>query len=281
MRPSVIVLVLCAALLHVAWNAVVKSSADRFVTVAQVAGSAALASVLVLLFVPLPAPASWPYLASSVVLHIGYILFLLLAYSHGDLSQVYPIARGTAPLFVLGLAFLVAGEVPRGTALAAIVLIIIGVTALAFRGRLRIRQGWKPVRYAFGTALFISVYTVVDGLGARRAGTPHSYTASLFLLDGLVLTGLLYFRRGRDTVAALTGGAWRSAAVGGLMSLGAYWLVIWALTLGPMAPVAALRETSVIFAAILGTVWLKEPFGRWAIASAAVVAAGIVLLEAH
>jgi drug/metabolite transporter (DMT)-like permease len=266
-------------LLHVAWNAVVKVSRDRLVTMTQVAGSAAIVSLVVLVFVPFPNRESWMYLLLSAAVHSGYVLFLLRAYEHGDLSQVYPIARGTAPLLVLGLAFLAAGEVPHGTALAAILLIVAGVVSLAFRGRLRLPRDHGQVRYAFLTAIFIALYTVIDGLGARRAGTPHGYTASLFVLNGLVLAALLSLRHGRGTRAVLRGAPWKAAAVGGIMSLAAYWLVIWALTLAPMAPVAALRETSVIFAAILGTVWLKEPFGRWSIAAAVVVAAGIVLLQ--
>ena len=279
MRPSMVFLVLCAAVLHVAWNAVVKVSTDRLVTMTRVAGSAALASLVVLLFVGLPARASWSYLALSATLHTGYVLFLLRAYRYGDLSQVYPIARGTAPLLVLGLAFVAAGEAPHGTALAAILLIAAGVMSLAFRGHLRLSGSRKQVWYALGTALFIAGYTVVDGLGARHAGSPHGYTASLFILNGLVVATLLFARRGRGAGAVWGGTAWKSAVAGGVMSLAAYWLVIWALTLAPMAPVAALRETSVIVAAILGTLWLKEPFARWSVVSAVVAAAGIVLLQ--
>lgn len=274
-----VVLVLCAALLHVGWNAVVKTSGDRLVTMTQVMGSAALVSVVALVFVPLPRSASWAYLALSTGLHAGYTLFLLRAYGHGDLSQVYPLARGSAPLLVLLLAFVAAGEMPSTTVMAAIGLIIVGIMSLAFRGGRRVAGESKPVAYALATALFIGGYTVVDGMGARLAGSPHGYAASLFTLNGMVLWVLLYLRRGSVTMTLLRAGHWTSAAVGGVMSLAAYWLVIWALTLAPMAPVAALRETSVIFAALLGAVWLKEPFGRWSIASATLVAAGIVVLQ--
>lgn len=281
MPRSMVALVLCAALLHVGWNAVVKTSRDRLLAVAQVAGSAALVAAAALVFLPPPRPASWIYIFVSAALHTGYFLFLLRAYQHGDLSQVYPIARGSAPLLVLVLAFIVAGELPRGTALAAMLLIIVGIMSLAFRGGRRVGDGSKPVAYALGTAIFIAMYTVVDGLGARLAGSPHGYTASLFVLNGLMLSALLYLRRRPVAISALVGDGWKSAAAAGVMSLGAYWLVVWALSLAPMAPVAALRETSVIFAAVLGAVWLKEPFGRWSVASATLVVAGIVMLQAR
>ena len=281
MPRSMVAMVLCAALLHVGWNAVVKTSRDRLLVVTHVAGSAALVSAVALVFLPFPRPASWIYVLLSAAVHTGYFLFLLRAYQHGDLSQVYPIARGTAPLLVLALAFVVAGEVPHRTALWAMLLIIVGIMSLAFRGGRRVGAGSKAVAYALGTAMFIAVYTVVDGLGARLAGSPHGYTASLFVLNGLMLVVLLYLRRRPVAITALVGDGWKSGAVAGMMSLVAYWLVIWALSLAPMAPVAALRETSVIFAALLGAVWLKEPFGRWSVASAALVVAGIVLLQAR
>lgn len=279
MTPSMVALVLCAALLHVGWNAVVKVSGDRLVAMVRVAGVSAVAAAAALVIVPWPAPPSWTYLGLSAALHTGYMAFLLRAYGHGDLSQVYPIARGAAPLLVLGLALVAAGELPHGTAIAAIMMITFGVIALALRGGVPASHGWKPVLYALGTAVFIACYTVVDGLGARQAGTPHGYAASLFVLNGVAMTALLLVRRRRGALAALAAKDWPPAVAGGIMSLGAYWLVIWALTLAPMAPVAALRETSVIFAAGLGSLWLKEPFGRWSVASAALVAAGIVVLQ--
>lgn len=279
MDPSVAALVLLAALLHAGWNVLVKLSGDRLTVMALITGGAGVVSCAALPFLPAPHPAAWPYIAASVALHVGYNLFLLRAYRHGDLGQVYPIARGTAPLLVAALAPLVAGERLEPGALVAVLVISAGIIALAFRGGPPVRDDPRAVLYALGTAAFIATYTVVDGLGARLAGTPHGYTAWLFALDGVPLPALALWLRGRAALGPAVRRHWPAGLGGGAMSLAAYWLVIWALTLGPMAPVAALREVSVVFAAVLATVLLKERFGLWRIAAATTVALGVVLLR--
>lgn len=278
MDLSVVALVLLAALFHASWNALVKVNGDRLAVMALITAGSGLICLPILPFLPLPAPASWPYMALSVLWHIGYQLFLLQAYRHGDLGHVYPIARGVAPLLVLGLAFLVAGETVGGGQVTAILVMAAGIVSLAFRGGPLLRDDPRPVLYALGTAVFIASYTVTDGSGARLAGSPHSYTVWLFALNAVPMTVIAIAVRGRDTAAALRR-HWRYGLAGGALSLAAYWLVIWALTLGPMGPVAALRETSVLFAAIIGAVFLKESFGRFRIAAAGLVAAGILLLR--
>ena len=212
----------------------------------------------------------------SVALHTGYKLFLVQAYRHGDLSQVYPIARGVAPLFVTPLAVVIAGDVISLTSAAAIAVIGLGVASLAFRGGPPLAHDPLPVVYALATALFIAAYTQTDGIGARLAGSPHAYVVWLFVLDGVPLTAIVLWRR--RSVLALT----RASALPGLaasvMSMTAYWLVIYGMTVAPIGPVAVLRETSVIFAAIIGALMLKEGLGRWRVAAASLVAVGVVML---
>ncbi len=278
MDLSVAALVLLAALLHAGWNALVKVQGDRLVVMALIAAFAGLLSVFALPFVGAPARAAWPYLATSVVLHTGYKLFLIQAYRYGDLGHVYPVARGVAPLIVLAASVMLVGEALAGTSVLAIFVIGAGVISLAFRGGLPIRDDPRPLVYALGTATFIASYTVVDAIGARLAGTPHGYSAWLFLLDALPISLIALLRR-RETAIGLLRRHWLAGLGGATMSLGAYWLVIWAVTLGPIAPVAALRETSVIFAAVIATVLLKERFGRWRVAASGAVALGLVLLR--
>lgn len=278
MDLSVVALVLLAAVFHASWNALVKVNGDRLTVMALITGGSGLICLPLLPFLPPPDPASWPYLGLSVLWHVGYQLFLLQAYRHGDLGHVYPIARGAAPLLVLGLAFLVAGESVGAGQVAAIIVMAAGIISLAFRGGPPLKDDPRPVLYALGTAVFIASYTVTDGSGARLTGSPHSYTVWLFALNAVPMTAIVVAVRGRDTLAACRR-HWRHGLAGGALSLAAYWLVIWALTLGPMGPVAALRETSVIFAAVIGAVFLRESFGRFRIAAAGLVAVGILLLR--
>ena len=278
MEPSAVALVLLAGLLHAGWNAVLRFGGDRLVVMALLNASAGLVALVLLPTAPLPAGPAWPVLLLSVALHTGYKYYLVRAYAHGDLGQVYPIARGTAPLLVCGLAWTVLGETLRASPLLAVALTSVAVAALALRGGVPLRTEWRGIGYALVTAGFIAAYTVTDAAGARLAGSPHAYTLWLFVLDGAAFAAFVALLQGAPLVR-LVPRVWRKALVGGTMSLVAYWLVIWALTLGPAAPVAALRETSVLFAALLATFVLKEPFGRWRIVSAVVVALGVVLLR--
>ncbi|MBI4184255.1 MAG: EamA family transporter [Proteobacteria bacterium] len=245
---------------------------------ALIASSAAAVAALALPFAPAPASASWPYIGASLALHTGYKLFLIGAYRHGDLGHVYPLARGTAPLLVLAAGALVVGEVPEPGGIAAVLVVGLGVVSLAFRGGAPVAEDPRPLLFALGTAGFIASYTLVDGLGARLAGSPHGYAVWFFLLDGIPISAIALAAR-REAVLGIVRRHGLAGLGGGAMSFGAYWLVIWALTLGPMAPVAALRETSVVIAAAIGTLLLKERFGVWRIAASAAVALGLVLLR--
>jgi drug/metabolite transporter (DMT)-like permease len=275
--PSAVALVLLAAALHAGWNAVLRVGGDRLVVMGVITGGAGLIAGLLVPFTPLPPTAAWPILLLSAGFHVGYNSFLVAAYAHGDLGQVYPIARGTAPLLVVGLVGPVLGESVAGVQLAGVLLTSAGIAALALRGGAsRVRP--QALAYALVTACFIAAYTVTDAAGARAAGSPHGYTLWLFLVDGVLFVAIVVWRRGR-ALAALARESWRPGLAGGAMSLAAYWLVIWAFTVAPAAGVAALRETSVLFAALIGAFLLKEPLGRWRVAAAGVVTAGVLLLR--
>ena len=278
MDTHVIALILLSALLHAGWNTLVKRQGDPLIVLAAIASWAAVLVLPVLPFLPFPSSSTWPYLLFSVALHTTYYVFLSNAYRHGDLGQVYPIARGTAPLIVAALSPSLAAETLTSQALAGILLITLGVVSLAVRGGSPIARNPRPVVYSLVAAIFIAVYTAIDGLGARIAGTPNTYVAWLFVLDGLPITAIAWLQRGPAAVDWVRAN-WRSTLAGGAMSLTAYGMVIWALTLAALAPVAALRETGVIFAAALSSLVLKERFGARRIASACLVAAGAIVLR--
>ena len=278
MDAYVIALILLSALLHAGWNTLVKRQGDPLIALASIAGGASVLILPVLPFLPLPSLATWPYLLISVALHTAYYVSLYNAYRHGDLGQVYPIARGTAPLIVAAVSSSVAAEALTAEVLAGVLLITIGVASLAFGGGWPVRHNIRPVVYSLVAAVFIGSYTTMDGLGARVAGTPHVYIAWLFVLDGIPIAAIAWWQRGPAAVAWVRAN-WRPSLGGGAMSLIAYGMIIWALTLGALAPVAALRETGVIFAAALSSLVLKEHFGARRIAATCLVAGGAIVLR--
>jgi drug/metabolite transporter (DMT)-like permease len=269
--------VLLAAVMHAGWNAVVKSGPDRVLTMAVVAGVGAVGAGAVLPFVPQPAPRSWPFLLLSGLIHVGYFASLLQAYRVGDLSHVYPVARGAAPLLVAVGAMVFAGEPLSGKALGAVLIIAVAIASFAFERRGLASHDARPFLLALGTAVIISTYTVVDGLGVRRAQAPLGYILWLLLLDGLPLT-LYALATRRARIASYLRAHWPLSLLGGVMCAAAYGLVIWALSLGAMAYVSALRETSVVFAAMIGSRMLGEPFGRRRLLAATAVAVGVLFL---
>lgn len=276
-EPLVGALVLLAALLHASWNALLKSGGDPLTRLVLVNASGALCMLPLLAWVDFPDPASWPWLIGSVLVHQAYYLFLILGYRDGDLSLVYPIARGIAPLLVALGAWLVAGERLSIQGMLAVVLVSLAILSLAGERR----QGIRPQRsvvYALCTGATIAVYTVLDGMGGRLSGDVLGYIVWLFLLEGGLILIVMLALRGRRLLIDM----WRhrhAGMLGGLFSAIAYGLVIWAMSHTPMTYVSALRETSVIAAAIIGTWLLREPFGRRRIGAAVTVVAGVVLLQ--
>lgn len=277
MDHVVLAAVLAAAVLHAGWNALVRSGRDRFLSVVQVALYSGLASTPFLPLFPLPAPEAWPWLLGSVGLHTGYKYFLSRAYGSGDLGQVYPLARGLAPLLTTGVAllFLHEGLGPAGS--LGVLVLAAGVWCMSLRGG---RQASRPdmgtVLFALATSGFIAAYTLTDGLGARLAGSPHGYAVWLFALDGLAIIALCAAVRGASSLRLLVRG-WRVGLCGGVCSQAAYWLVIWAMTRAPIPLVAAWRETSVLFAAVISVAVLREPLTAWRAAAGLLIAGGVIL----
>jgi drug/metabolite transporter (DMT)-like permease len=279
MDSTVFAAVLAAAAMHAGWNAMVKIGLDRFLSVTLIAMASGGISLVCLPFTVLPHGPVWYWILASSVLHTGYKIFLARAYKSGDLGQVYPLARGTAPLIVAVVSLLALTEGLDSGSLTGILVLVAGVWLMSLRGGQEVRHlNRTGVLFAFGTSCFIASYTLVDGLGARQAVTASSYALTLFVVDGILIAlvcagvrGLAAFRK-MATV-------WKSGFAGGAMSLGAYWISIWAMTQAPIASIAALRETSVLFALAIATVVLKEKLTPWRLVAALIITSGTVLLR--
>lgn len=271
-------LVLLAAIMHAVWNAVVKASGDRLLTMTVVQTAGTVMGIMVAPLVAPPAPESWPYLVFSALVHNGYYAFLIFAYRAGDLSHVYPVARGSAPLAVAVFAAVFAAEVPGPVGIAGIALVSLGVMALAFAGGIPRGDTAKAVGLALATGLLIAVYTVTDGLGMRLAGAPWGYIVWLNIFTGIPILSVTLFLRGR-ALGRHFGRYWKRDGGGGVLAVTGYALVLLALSQGAMAHVAALRETSVLFATVIGAYTLGEGFGTRRIAAAAAIATGILILQ--
>jgi drug/metabolite transporter (DMT)-like permease len=274
---SVSVAVLLAALLHAAWNAMIKGGRDVLLDTAAIVAGAGVVTLPVLFVVPLPAPAAWPYIAASVTAHLAYYYLMVNAYRTGDLSLVYPLMRGVAPLItaLLGIAWL--GEMPSGYTWLGMLLISLGVIALALR-TVDHAPSRAAVGFAIANAVVIATYSIIDGTGARLSNDAWSYIVWLFVLDAIPFTAYMLASRRGEFVRAL----WqrrRNGLIGGGLSAGAYAISVWAMTKAPVAMVASLRETSVLFATLIGARLLHEKLNarRWA--GVAAVVFGVVALK--
>jgi drug/metabolite transporter (DMT)-like permease len=270
--------VLVAAVTHATWNAVahrIKDQVQAFTLVGLGGGAAGLVLVL---FSPVPRAAAWPFLLGSVVLHLAYQALLMRSFSLGDFGQMYPVARGTAPLAVTVLAAVFVGEVPGGWQTAGVVLASCGLAGVALWGlRGGQRPRWPALAAAVGTGLSIASYTVVDGVGVRDSHTALGYCGWLLMLQGWEIPLYGYARRRGALLRQLRPVAVRGLT-GGVLSVVAYGLVLWAQTRGALAPISALRESSIIVGALIGTVFFKESFGRHRVVGAVVMVAGIGLM---
>lgn len=275
---EVAALVLLAAALHATWNTFIKVSGDRLVTTAVIMGTGSTLCALALPWVPLPAPESWPYLAASVAIHNVYFVLLLQAYRFADLSQAYPIARGTSPLIVAVCSGVVVGEVLDTEQLAGAGLVAVGIGSLAGVGSDRSQVDPRGVAYALGCGLSIGAFALVDAVGVRVSGAVFSFILWLTALECLPLVAYTIVRR-REQLGPCVRAAGGRAALGGILAASAYGIVMWAYAHGPVAAVAALRETSVVMAALIGALRLGEPFGARRIAAAIVVVLGVALLN--
>ena len=278
MSFDVMVIVLFAAALHAGWNALVRASSEKLHDTVLIVLGAGVWTAFLLPLLPVPAVESWPYLAASVVIHVAYFVLVAFSYRSGELSFVYPLMRGSAPLLTAVAGVLLINESPSLGGWAGVVLISCGVLVLA-------GDSWRsgtfraaPAMFALTNAGVIVFYTLVDGQGARLSGHAFSYTGWMFLLTAPLLLAIAAAGQGRAVLQRLRLG-WRRGLLGGACTLASYGLALWAMTRAPIALVAALRETSVVFAAIMAAYFLKEPISRLRYASIVAVSAGAVAMK--
>ncbi len=278
MELTVFLAVLAAAVMHAGWNVLVKLKLDRFLSLCLIQTLMGFMGLVMLVVFPSPAFASIPYAFASGVLHLGYNLFLARSYRTGDLSQVYPIARGAAPLLTLLVTWAVAHEELSLTGAIGIAILVAGIWFVSVVGRRGVRLDGYTLFFALGTSVFIAAYTVVDGLGGRVSGTPSSYAAMVFVFDAIFLAIAAFYMRGFGIVREVAP-YWKSGFVGALLSAGAYWIAIWAMSNAPIAAVAALRETSILVVMLLSMRVLKETVSLPRLAGAAFIVLGAVLIR--
>jgi len=274
MSISVIGLALFAAILHASWNAFLRSGADRFWTMTVMTLAMTVAAIPVALFLPLPAIEAWPYLVGSALFQLAYGLLLVAAYRQGELGQVYPIIRGSAPLLVTLGGLIFAGDVLLPLAMFGVSCIVLGIMLLALG---KARASSSSMLYALATGVSIAGYSTVDAVGIRISGDTGAYIAWVFVLPGILLAIAFCVMRGplridlrsRETVKTIGGG---------FVSLVSYGAVLLAYSMAPAGPVSALRETSVVFAVLIGWLFLGEMLSAKRIAACLVVAAGAILI---
>ena len=281
MDSLVFAAVLFAAACHAGWNAAIKGGFDTVSTTSFIAIGAGVVALVLLPFAGLPPAPAWPWVIASVIIHLLYFIGLSESYRVGDLGQVYPIARGTAPLMTASLSTVLIGEALSPLAWMGIVALAAGVLLLSARGgRTLARFDAHATGLALFTATTICAYSLVDGMGARLAGSALAYTASLFIGNAVALAGYGFARRGKEAIPALIK-YWKTGLAGGTLQLLSYGIVIWAMTVAPIAIVAALRETSVLFGSVLAVVFLKEPLHALRIGAALMIVAGLLLIRLY
>jgi drug/metabolite transporter (DMT)-like permease len=278
MPLPVLLAVLGAALLHAAWNAMLKSGADKQLDAVGLAAGSGAVALAGIPFLPAPAPVSWPWIAASAVVHIAYFWALAGAYRWGDMSFSYPIMRGGGPLIVTAAGGAVFGETLGSGQFAGVLLISAGILAFAAHSAPDPAAQRKSLAFALANAAVIAAYTLIDAKGARLSGAPVSYTLWFFVANGVVISAAGTMQRGAAVPRHLAR-QWRVTLLGGACAVGAYAVALWAMTRAPVALVAVLRETAVVFAALLGALFLKERFTAQRVAATVAVLAGLVLLR--
>lgn len=291
MSTSVVLIVLLSALIHASWNALLKAGEDKLLNTVMVAGGCGLIGAVALPFLPVPAVASWPYIAASATLQVGYFLLLAGAYRSGEMSSAYPLMRGTAPLLIAIASGPLIGEALPAARWVGIALISGGVISLAFEPKTNpanpandparsgsVLRDRAAIGFALANAMVICVYTLVDGVGVRASGSPLAYTLWIFVLASAPLVIWALAARSRD-FTALVRRRYRLGLIGGLGTAGSYALALWAMTVAPVAAVAALRETSIVFVLVISVVILKERLTPRRLVSALIIAGGAVAIR--
>ncbi len=279
MDSFVFIAVLFAALCHAGWNAAVKRGLDPLATTILMSIGAALVGIAMLPFTGVPSNAAWIWVIASVLIHIVYFAALIESYAAGDMSLVYPIARGSAPLLTATVAAMTIDERLGFLGWIGIAVLAAGVLLLSLRGSRDLEKlDRRAIGFALLTAVTICAYTIVDGVGARAAGSANAYTAAIFVGIGISMAIYAWARRGAE-VFTLMAQHWRLGIGGGVMQVTSYGIAIWAMTVAPIALVGALRETSVLFGTILAVVFLKEPLLMPRVLAALMIVVGLVLIR--
>ncbi|HZQ12644.1 MAG TPA: EamA family transporter [Pseudolabrys sp.] len=279
MENAVFLAVLFAAVCHAGWNALIKVGLDPLSTTTLISLGSGVVALSSLPFVGMPAPAAWIWIVASTVIHLFYFAALIETYRTGDLGHVYPIARGAAPLLTAAASFVFVGEHLSALSWSGIVLLAAGVLLLSARGSRDLAAvDRRAVGFALLTALTICAYSVVDGIGARASLNSQGYVMWVFVGIALVLPPYALWRDGRDVIPAMRR-FWLRGFAGGALQVLSYGIALWAMTLAPIAIVASLRETSVLFGAVIAVAVLKEPLRAVRIAAAVLIVCGLVLLR--
>lgn len=279
MSPLILGAVLLAALLHASWNALIKVSGDRLVIMGVTTGTTSILVVPILFVLPLPAAESWPYLLASACVHSVYMLVLVRAYGLGDFAQVYPLSRGSAPLLTALLGFLLLGETMDVGELLGMLLIVAGIFGLALERSAGVLQLSRPALfYSLLTGLCITAYSLIDGVGVRLSGNSLSFILWMFFLDGCIVPLVAIGSRPRKVLRDTVRVVWKPGLAVSLLSTIGYALIVWAFNQERIAPVAVLRETSVLFAMLISVFLIKESFSPLRVGIIALILGGIVLL---
>ncbi|PIB63925.1 EamA family transporter [Pseudomonas sp. 2995-3] len=275
MSLSVFAIILLGAALHATWNAMVKGGVDKLLTTCMIASAASLIALAAIPFLALPARESWPFIGASVVLQVLYFVLVASTYRIADMSQTYPIMRGTAPLLVALVSVLVLHEPLSAFAWLGIGVICLGILSMAAAPSAGHKKG---LVLALINALVIAGYTLIDGLGVRKSGAPAAYTLWIFLLTGIPLAAWALAAR-RAAFCRYVARNWQLGAVGGAGTVASYGLALWAMTHAPIATVSALRETSILFGVVISAWVLKEHLTQARIIAAGIIAVGAMVLR--
>ncbi|MVO16808.1 EamA family transporter [Parasedimentitalea huanghaiensis] len=275
MSATIFLAVMFAAFLHAGWNALVKTGGDKFQAMFILSTSQGVIGLLMALVLPMPQGQVWLWLLASGLVHSLYKFFLTSAYEHGDLSRVYPIARGLAPMLVALAGVFFLSDQLSVLEYVGIAALGCGIIAMA-RGVFSNGESQHMLRFAFASALMTACYSLIDGLGARAAGDATVFVAWMFLIDGVIFGSWALWLRGQSVLSARRR-VWLRGCMAGGASLGAYWIAVWAMTQAPIALVTALRETSILFAVLIGVVVFREKFDRAKAAATVLIVGGVVL----
>ena len=278
MPLTVFFAIIFAALLHAIWNAMVKKGDDKYISLTAVVLGHVPISIIVIFFTPIISFQSIPYIFISAIFLSGYEWCLLSAYRLEDYTKVYPIARGTAPIFIVVISLLLFNTIISKFELMGILVISLGIIILGFQN-INTFKNYSAMVYALGTGLFISGYSITDGYGGRVSASPLNYTAWLMILNAIIFLILLRIMNKPGVVKKVLSKGKKIFFIGGTLSYIVYGTIIWAFTHASVPTVAALRETSIIFALLIGTFFLKEKFTFLKTAGVLTIFFGVILLK--